>query len=329
MNTQVLLKSRPNGMVEIDNFEIKQSEIPALQEGQIMIRNHFISIDPAIRGWMNAGRTYIDGIEIGGVIRSFAVGEVIDSLNTNFSIGDWVEGLLGAQAYAIAEEKGLKKISIGEFSPSWYLGILGMPAMTAYFGLLAKGNPQEGETILISGAAGVVGTTVGQIAKIKGCRVVGIAGGQQKCQYLLGLGFDAVIDYKQENVHERLQEICPQGVHVFFDNVGGEILDTGLLHLARGARVVICGAISQYNDMANIRGIKNYMKLVTARANLTGIIVFDFQSQYPQAMNEISQWIREDKIKYKEQIINGLENFPKALQMLFSGENFGKLVIKV
>lgn len=328
-NTQILLKSRPHGMVQNENFEIVQTDLPELREGQLLLANKFISIDPAIRGWMNTGRTYIDAIEIGAVVRAFAAGEIIASQNTDFQVGDAVEGLLGAQQFTISEGKGLKKLDLSKGQLSWHLGILGMPGMTAYFGLLARGNPQAGETVLVSGAAGVVGATVGQIAKIKGCNVVGIAGGKEKCQYLLDLGFDAVIDYKNEDVNARLKKTCPNGVHVFFDNVGGEILDTGILHLARGARVVICGAISQYNDMANIRGVKNYMKLVTARATMTGIIVFDFLDQYPQAIAAISQWQKEGKIQYKEHTIKGLEKFPQALQMLFKGENFGKLVIEV
>ncbi len=329
-NTQVILKSRPLGIAEAHNFEWQSVNIPTLQNGQFLIKNEYISIDPAIRGWMNAGTTYIPGIELGAVVRAFTAGQVIESQNPNFPVGTFVEGLLGAQAYAVSNgQSGIGVVDTNVAPLSAYLGILGMPGMTAYFGLLDKGQPQVGETVLISGAGGIVGSLVGQIAKIKGCRVVGIAGGAKKRDFLLKIGFEAVIDYKNENVHQRLQEICPEGVHIFFDNVGGEILDTALLHLARGARVVICGAISQYNDMANIYGIKNYMKILTARGSLSGIIVFDYLSRYPEGKQAISQWLQNGQIHNQEHIIQGIEQFSQALKMLFTGENLGKLLIKI
>jgi NADPH-dependent curcumin reductase len=329
-NTQVILKSRPVGMAETHNFEWQSAEIPALQVGQFLVKNEYISIDPAIRGWMNAGTTYIPGIELGAVVRAFAVGEVIESKNSDFPAGVFVEGLLGAQAYAISNgQTGIHIVDAQAAPLSAYLGILGMPGMTAYFGLLDKGQPQAGETVLISGAGGIIGSLVGQIAKIKGCRVVGIAGGDKKRDFLLKIGFDAVIDYKNEDLHSRLQEICPEGVHIFFDNVGGQILDTALLHLARGARVVICGAISQYNDMTNIYGIKNYMKILTARGSLSGIIVFDYLTRYPEGKQALSQWLQNGQIQNQEHLIQGIEQFSQALKMLFTGENLGKLLIKI
>lgn len=329
-NTRVLLSSRPQGMADESNFKMDTQEIPALKEGQFLVANEYISIDPAIRGWMNAGTTYIPGIEIGAVIRAFAAGKVVASLHPAFPVGCRVEGLLGAQSHAVSDGQNIHLITDQTHPVSWYLGVLGMPGMTAYFGLLDKGQPRAGETVVVSGAAGMIGTLVGQIAKLKGCRVVGIAGGQTKCDYLVEeMGFDVAVDYKKGQVAEDLQKTCPEGMHIYFDNVGGQILDDALLNLARGARVVICGAISQYNDMANIQGPKNYMKILTARGLLTGIIVFDYFHRYPEAIAELSSWIAQGLIKNKEQIIEGIAHFPKALQMLFTGENLGKLLIKV
>ena len=328
-NTQILLANRPDGMVKDSDFSIANSEIPPLQEGQVLIKIQYISLDPAIRGWMNAGTTYIPGVPIGGVMRAFSAGQIIESKNPNFNKGQFVEGLLGANSFAISDGRGLNVLDLSKGTIPQYLGILGMPGMTAYFGLLERGQPKSGETVFVSGAAGVVGSTVGQIAKIKGCKVIGSAGGKEKCDYLLANGFDIVIDYKSQNIDEELKKHCPQGINVYLDNVGGETLDAALLNLARGARVVICGAMSQYNDMQNVAGPKNYMKIVVARGEMKGIIVFDFLDRYPEAINEISTWLSEGKIHSKEHIIEGIENFPMALRMLFEGKNFGKLLVKI
>jgi NADPH-dependent curcumin reductase len=328
-NLQVKLAQRPKGMAQAADFLIENSEIPSIIEGQVLIKNHYVSIDPAIRGWMNEGTTYIQGIPIGGVIRAFAVGEIIESKNPQLSVGQMVGGLLGATTYAISDGKGLDILDIEFGELPLHLGVLGMPGMTSYFGLLDKGKPVAGETIFISGAAGVIGTTVGQIAKIKGCKVVGTAGGKEKCDYLLSLGFDVAIDYKNEDVNLALKDHCPEGISIFFDNVGGEILDIALMNLARGARVVICGAISQYNNHTSIQGPKNYMKIVTARGEIKGIIVFDYLDQYPMAVKDIANWLKNNQLQPKSHIIKGLENFPDALKMLFEGKNFGKLLIKI
>jgi NADPH-dependent curcumin reductase len=328
-NTQILLANRPNGMVKDSDFEKVESDIHPLQEGQILIKIQYISIDPAIRGWMNAGTTYIPGVPIGGVMRAFSAGQIIESKHSDFQVGQFVEGLLGATSFAISEGKGLKILDLSIGSIPQHLGVLGMPGMTAYFGLLERGQPKAGETVFVSGAAGVVGSTVGQIAKIKGCKVVGSVGGKEKCDYLLANGFDVVIDYKSQNIDEELKKHCPEGISVYFDNVGGDTLDAALLNLAKGARVVICGAMSQYNDMQNVSGPKNYMKLVVARGEMKGIIVFDFLDRYPEAIADISKWILDGKITSKEHIIEGIENFPMALEMLFEGKNFGKLLVKI
>ncbi|NET37623.1 MAG: NADP-dependent oxidoreductase [Cyanothece sp. SIO1E1] len=328
-NTQVILRERPEGMVSESNFGIQQESIGEVEEGQVLIEIAYISLDPAMRGWMNAGTTYIKGVEIGAVMRAFAIGKVISSKHPQYPVGTWVEGLLGAQSFAISDGKGLRKVPADQGELSWHLGIMGMPGMTAYFGLLERGKPEAGETVFISGAAGIVGSTVGQIAKIKGCRVVGTAGTDQKCRYLIEeCGFDAAINYKTEDVQAALKQHAPDGIHVFYDNVGGPLLDTAMGHLARGARVVICGAISQYNA-SEMYGPKNYMKIVTARGYITGIIVFDFLQRYPEAIAQIHQWMEEGKMKTKEHIFEGIEQFPAVLKKLYTGENFGKLLIKV
>lgn len=328
-NTQITLASRPDGMVKATDFAIAKKEILQPGENQVTVETHYISIDPAMRGWMNEGTTYIKGVEIGTPMRAFTVGKVVSSTTRDFSEGDLVSGMWGVQTHATVDVKTLSKIELGTESISWHLGILGMPGMTAYFGLIEKGKPQKGETIFISGAAGIVGSTVGQIAKIYGCKVVGTAGSDEKCLYLQEkCGFDATINYKTENVDEMLSHHCPNGVDIFYDNVGGPLLDTVLTKLARGARVVICGAISQYNTK-QFYGPSNYMKIVSARGILTGIIVFDYIAEYPTAVKQIKRWISEEKISYEEHLVEGIEKFPEALKMLFTGENFGKLTLKV
>lgn len=237
---------------------------------------------------------------------------------------------MGAQSFAVMQGKHLTKVDATKVPLSWYIGILGMPGLTAYFGLLDKGMPKAGETVLVSGAAGMVGSVVGQIAKIKGCTVIGIAGGKDKCEALTSnFGFDAAIDYKStENVGKAIKEIAPNGINVYFDNVGGSILDAALLNLAMNARVVICGAISQYNA-TEVQGIKNYMKLISARGTMSGIIVFDYFPRAAEALTDLSNWLNEGKIVYKEHVVEGLDHFANTLQMLFTGANTGKLVIKV
>lgn len=328
-HTQILLANRPEGMVKDSDFNMVISEIPTLENGQVLIQIHYISLDPAIRGWMNAGTTYMPGVVIGSVMRAFSAGEIIESKNENFPAGTFVEGLLGATSHAVSDGKGLKILDLTKGNIPQHLGVLGMPGMTAYFGLLERGQPQAGETVFVSGAAGVVGSTVGQIAKIKGCTVIGVAGGKEKCAYLLSIGFDVVIDYKSQNIDEALKKHCPAGINVYFDNIGGEMLDIALANLATGARVVICGAMSQYNNPTDVKGPKNYMKIVTARGQMNGIIVFDFLERFPAAVKDISTWIADGKIHSKEHIIEGIENFPLALRMLFEGKNFGKLLIKL
>ena len=330
MNKQVLLAERPIGMLKDSDFAIVEKSIPELQENEVQVKIDYISLDPAMRGWMNAGTTYIKGVEIGEVMRAFAAGTVLNSNHPNFKKGDAVTGTMGAQSYAVMQGKHLTKVDISNVPLSWYVGILGMPGLTAYFGLLDKGLPKAGETVLVSGAAGMVGSVVGQIAKIKGCKVIGIAGGKDKCNTLLNeFGFDAANDYKAtENIGKAIKEAAPNGIDIYFDNVGGEILDAALLNLAMNARIVICGAISQYNSI-EIKGLKNYMRLISARGTMTGIIVFDYFPRAAEAITDLSKWLIEGSIVYKEHIVEGLDGFASTLQMLFTGDNTGKLVIKI
>lgn len=327
-NTIITLENRPTGPAKESDFGMKTEEVRELQDGEFLVAIEALSMDPAIRGWMNAGTTYIKGVELGTVMRSFSAGKVIQSKNDGFKIGDYVEGFLGAQAYSISTGAGIRVLDMSYGKLSHHLGVLGMPGMTAYFGLLRRGEPKSGEVVYISAASGVVGSTVGQIAKIKGCTVIGSAGSDAKCKFLVDeCGFDFAINYKTEDLDAKLKEYAPNGLNIFYDNVGGSTLDTALANLAQGARVVICGAISQYNDMGNIHGPKNYMKIVSARGYMTGIIVFDYISEWPEAAKEIAGWIAEGKINVKEHVVSGLDNYVSTLLMLFSGENFGKLVL--
>lgn len=299
-------------------------------DGEFLVKILYISLDPAMRGWMNEGRSYIAPVGIGEVMRAGAAGRVIASKNPTFVPGDFVYGAFGVQEYAISNGKGITKVDTRVAPLPVFLGTLGMPGMTAYFGLLDIGQPKPGETVVVSGAAGAVGTVVGQIAKIKGCRVVGIAGGAEKCKYIReDLNFDAAIDYKSEDVRKALQNHCPKGVDVYFDNVGGDILDAVLTQLARGARIVICGAISQYNNTTPIKGPSNYLSLLVNRASMKGMVVFDNADRYGEAAREMAGWMKAGKLKSREDIVEGFETFPETLLKLFRGENTGKLVLKV
>jgi NADPH-dependent curcumin reductase CurA len=329
INIRYVLEARPSGAASEQHFRREELPVQQPEEGEVLIKVHYISLDPAMRGWMNEGTTYVKGVEIGAVMRAFGAGEVVLSKHPDYAIGQMVTGLLGVQHYAVEKGAYLTPVNTAEAPLSWYLGLLGMPGLTAYFGLLDKANPKPGETVLVSGAAGMVGSLVGQIAKIKGCKVAGIAGGPEKCAFLLeDLGWDIAIDYKHTpDMVARLQETLPEGINVFFDNVGGDILNAALTRLAIGCRIVICGAISQYNQSTPV-GPSNYLKIVSARATLSGIIVFDYFGRAKEAINDISTWVREGKIKYREQIIPGIDQFPDSLNKLFTGENQGKLLIQ-
>ncbi|NNN28600.1 NADP-dependent oxidoreductase [Pseudomonas nitroreducens] len=330
INRQFQLAQRPVGAATRDTFTYVETPIGEPGPGQILVKNQYLSLDPAMRGWMNDAKSYIAPVAIGDVMRALGVGTVIASQHPDFKVGDEVNGALGVQDYFLGEPRGFYKVDSQRAPLPLYLSALGMTGMTAYFGFLDVGLPQAGDTVVVSGAAGAVGSVVGQIARIKGCRVVGIAGGTDKCRYLVDeLGFDGAIDYKAEDVNAGLKRECPKGVNVFFDNVGGDILDAVLARLAPKARVVICGAISQYNNKEAVRGPANYLSLLVNRARMEGMVVMDYAHRFQEGFKDMATWIGEGKLKSKEDIVEGLETFPETLAKLFSGENFGKLVLKV
>ena len=328
-NRQFRLASRPEGLPDRSNWDLTEEPVREPGEGEVLVKVLLISLDPAMRGWMREGRSYVPPVGIGEVMRAIAVGEVVASEHPDFSEGDHVTGLFGVQEYAVLDAAGLTRVDPGLAPLPVYLNVLGMPGMTAYFGLLDVGRVQAGDTVVVSGAAGAVGATAGQIAKIKGATAVGIAGGPEKCRLVVeAYGFDHAIDYKAEDVRGALKEACPGRVDVYFDNVGGQTLEAALARLARGARVVICGAVSQYNE-AQMRGPSNYMSLLVNRASMTGFVVFDYADRYGEAAREMGAWLREGTLKSREDVVEGFDTFPETLLKLFRGENTGKLVLQV
>ena len=334
-NHQVRLATRPIGLPTAANWSFTQEPVTEPAEGGVLVKTLALSLDPAMRGWMNDGKSYIPPVGIGEVMRAGGIGKVIASQNPAFAVGDIVNAGLGVQEYCLIpateiKRSGLFRIDLRMGSITQWLNVLGMPGMTGYFGLMDVGQPKAGETVVVSGAAGAVGQTVGQMARIKGCRVVGIAGGAAKCDWVVKeLGFDACIDYKAGDVKKGLKEHCAAGVDVYFDNVGGEILDAVLTRINRGARIIVCGAISQYNNTTPVKGPANYLSLLVNRARMEGIVVFDYADRYPQAIAEMAGYLKDGRMKSKEDIVTGIENFPGSLMKLFNGENFGKLVLQV
>ncbi len=333
-NQQFRLAARPVGLPKDSDWKQTSEPLRDLAEGEILVKVLYLSLDPAMRGWMNEGKSYIPPVGIGEVMRAGGIGKVVASTSPKFAVGDLVSGGTGVQQYWIgaADDKtaAFYKVDPKAAPLPKYLNALGMPGMTAYFGLLEVGQPKAGETVVVSGAAGAVGQTVGQVARQRGCRVVGIAGGKEKCDFVVNeLGFDACIDYKSGSVKDGLKLHCPKGVDIYFDNVGGEILDAVLTRINRKARIIICGAISQYNNTTPVKGPANYLSLLVNRARMEGIVVFDWADRYPEGAAHMAQWMKEGNFKTREDIVDGLENFPKTLLMLFEGRNFGKLILKV
>jgi NADPH-dependent curcumin reductase CurA len=328
-NRQWKLTARPVGMPKRSDFTYDTGAAPALAEGQILVRNHYISLDPAMRGWMNDVRSYVPPVGLGEVMRAGAVGEVVASRHADWKEGDHAVGVFGVQDYAAVDAASAQRVDPAMAPLPLFLSALGMPGMTAYFGLLDIGNPQPGQTVVVSAASGAVGALVGQIARIKGARAVGLAGGAEKCRYVTEeLGFDGCIDYKNEDIGKALSRHCPKGIDVYFDNVGGEILDLCLARITRRARVIICGAISQYNNTEAVAGPKNYLSLLVNNARMEGFVVFNYANRYGEGMRDMATWLQQGKLKSREDIVDGLETFPETLLKLFTGENFGKLMIK-
>ncbi|MBO0860522.1 MAG: NADP-dependent oxidoreductase [Chloracidobacterium sp.] len=331
INHQLRLIARPVGLIKETDFQRTEEPIPELQEGQVLVRNLYLSLDPANRGWVREEGSYIPPIPLGSVMLGVVVGVVEESRNPNFQAGDNVQGFLGWQEYAVSDGAGLNKLPDHPAIPlTAYLGLFGGIGLTAYFGLLDIADPKPGETLVVSAAAGAVGSIVGQIGKIKGCRVVGITGNDEKCKWIVDeLGFDAAINYKTEDVRQGLKRTCSNGIDIYFDNVGGEILDAALAMINLRARISICGMISQYNATSPVPGPYNLINILTRRAKMQGFIVIDYLPHAQEAISELIRWYMEGKIKYRVDVVEGLEEAPRALNKLFDGSNQGKLIIKL
>lgn len=330
INHRMVLTAHPEGDVKDSDFALSTAEIPAPGDGQVVVKVDLISIDPAMRSWMNPGASYVPPVELGSVMRAGGIGTVIASRHPDYAIGDEVYGAFGVQEYALSDGTDLRGVDTTLAPKTTYLGALGITGLTAYFGLFDVARIQRGDTVVVSGAAGAVGSVAGQLAKITGCRAIGIAGGPEKCRTLVeAIGFDAAIDYKTDDVRKALREHAPGGVDVYFDNVGGPILDAVLTRLARGARIVISGAVSQYNDRRP-KGPANYMSLLVNRASMTGMVVFDYADRYSEATRQLAQWLAEGHLTSAEHVVKGgIEDFPGLLRGLFTGANTGKLILEL
>ena len=330
-NRMVKLARRPKGMIVRDDFKIEEGGVPEPGDNQFRVKIDYISLDPAMRGWVNDTKSYVPPVAIGETMRAYSVGIVEKSNNPAFKTGDAVQGLFGVQNYAISDGSRVVKVDPSQAPLQRWVGGLGMPGWTAYFGLLEVGQPKAGETVVVSAASGAVGSVVGQIAKIKGCHVVGIAGGAEKCRYVKDeLGFDACVDYKGGNLAADLKAAAPKGIDVYFENVGGEILDAVLLQMNLFGRIPVCGMISAYNATSVPEGPKNLRALLTQRLRMQGLIVFDWANRVPEAISQLGQWHKEGKLKIREDVREGgLDAFTDVLNLLYTGGNMGKLVLKV
>ena len=330
MNKKWILNKRPIGYPKEDDFKLIESSVDKLDEGEILIESHYLSLDPYMRGRMNDSKSYAPSIKLGGIITGEVVGKVVQSKSKLFNEGDYATAHIGWQKYGKIDGASARKID-PELAPiSTSLGILGMPGLTAYFGFLDVCSPKPGDTVVVSAASGAVGAIVGQIAKIMGCKVIGIAGSDVKTDYCLyELGFDNVINYKTDNILTKISEYAPSGVDIYFDNVGGEISDNVISNLSIGARIAICGQISLYNLEENEKGDRVGSTLLIKQASMTGFLVFQFKSRYQEGLSKLSQWLLDEKIKYKEDIVSGIENAPDTFIGMMKGKNFGKLLIKI
>ncbi len=331
MNQQFVLSSRPVGFPKESDFELKEQAIPDLGDGEFIIRTHFLSVDPYMRGRMNVGRSYARGVEIDEVMTGGIVGEVVASKHPDYSEGDFVQDNLGWQTHGVSNGNGARKVNPDLAPISTSLGVLGMPGMTAYFGLLTVSTPKEGETVVVSGASGAVGSLVGQIAKIKGCRAVGIAGSDEKIDYIVkDLGFDGGFNYKTTDDYvAALESLCPDGIDVYFDNVGGSITDAVFQLFNLHARTSVCGQISQYNLEKPEQGPRLLWNFIAKRLKVEGLLVTDFMDRYDEGMKDMAAWIQSGKISYREDVIEGFENAPQAFIGMLQGDNIGKRLVKV
>jgi NADPH-dependent curcumin reductase len=325
---QIVLASRPKGMPSDTDFRTEQAPIPPLLEGEILVKNEYLSIDPTIRGWIERD-TYLPAVALGDVVRSTGLGEVVESRLEGFAPGDRVFGMVGWQEYSVHRASDRPFLVPAGIDPTDALSVFGVTGVTAYFGMLEVGRPREGETVVVSGAAGATGSIAGQIAKLKGCRVVGIAGSDTKCAWLREIGFDAAINYRTEDVGAALREHCPRGVHVFFDNVGGPILDAVLARLALRGRVVLCGAISQYNALSEPYGLKNVVNLIPVRGRMEAFIILDYVDRFPEAVMQLAGWLAEGKLQHRVHVLEGLEQAPEGLRKLFTGDHDGKVLVRI
>jgi leukotriene B4 12-hydroxydehydrogenase/15-oxo-prostaglandin 13-reductase len=330
-NRKFVLAARPVGMPKESDFKLISEPLAPLTQGQVLLRTQYLSVDPYMRGRMTGVRSYADPVNIGELMVGGTVGEVIESRSPDFLVGQIVTGFWGWQEFAVSDGHGLRVLDTNLAPPSTALGVLGMPGMTAYFGFLEICQPKRGETVVVSGAAGAVGSLVGQIAKIKGCRAVGIAGSDEKVAWLTGeLGFDAAFNYKSTSDYvARLQQLCPNGVDCYFDNVGGAVSDAILIVMNTKARIAICGQISQYNLDKPEPGPRAFRYLLSKSARAEGFLVYNFAERFPEGMAQMAKWIREGKIKYRETVVEGFENAPRALIGVLSGDNTGKMIVKL
>ena len=327
---QFRLREYPVKAVNSNTWQMTSDAPQEPLEGQLLVRNRWLSVDPGMRGWITPKRSYMPPVQPGEVMRAFGVAEVVQSNAEGFKVGDVITGFTGVQTLGLVDAQMVRKLDLRYASEQQYLSGLGMTGYTAYFGLLDVGKPQAGQTVVVSAAAGAVGSIVCQIAKIKGCRVVGIAGGEEKTQYLKeALGLDAVIDYKAGPIASALKAAAPQGIDVYFDNVGGDILDAVLMQINRHARIVVCGGISQYLDIEQVRGPANYLQLIAQSGTMQGFTMRDYMSRVPEAFMALAGWNAKGEVKFRDHVLQGIESFPQAFDMLFSGANQGKLLIQL
>ena len=329
-NTQVIFRSRPEAFPSEDNFEVVRTDVPAIGDGQVLRKTIYLSVDPYMRGRMSTARSYAEPAKLGEPMVGSTISEVLESRNPKYKAGDYVLGLDGWQEYGLSEGKGLRKLDPAVAPITTAVGVLGMPGLTAYVGMLDIGKPKEGETVVVSAAAGAVGSIAGQIAKIKGCRVVGTAGSDEKCDHVVNdLGFDACINYKKEDLREALKAACPKGIDVYFDNVGGDVLEAVLKRINVHARIPLIGLISQYSDREPRPG-PNLLSVLSNRVLIQGMIIFDHTNRMPDFLRDMSQWLREGKVRYREDIVEGgIEKAPRAFIGLLQGENIGKRIVQV